>query len=216
MRWLSACCFVVLLFSGAWFGYAWYTAGEKPPFIPLPSSAYADTSYDESPVSPGAVASYTAPGANPRYISIPALHITNARVMTVALDKNRLLSMPRNIADAGWYKESAHPGQGYGAVLIDGHSRGASKDGIFANLGSLKDDDVIIIERGDGKKVRYTVVENKTEPVAEANTSGMKRLMTPYDSSKEGLGLMTNAGNWIPRDKVYDKRTLVRAVSTED
>jgi hypothetical protein len=38
--------------------------------------------------------------------------------------------------------------------------------------------------------------------------------MQPYDTSKEGLGLITNAGNWIPRDKVFDKRILLRAVLT--
>ena len=36
--------------------------------------------------------------------------------------------------------------------------------------------------------------------------------MTPYDGTKEGLGLITCAGNWVPRDKVFDKRILVRAV----
>jgi hypothetical protein len=43
----------------------------------------------------------------------------------------------------------------------------------------------------------------------------MKRLLTPFEPAKEGLGIITDAGNWVPRDKVFDKRILVRAVAEE-
>ena len=69
-----------------------------------------------------------------------------------------------------------------------------------------------MIERGDGKQIVYKVTENKTESLKDTNATGMQRLMTPYDGTKEGLGLITCAGNWVPRDKVFDKRILVRAV----
>lgn len=213
MRWLLSLVFVGLLIVAGWFTYQWFITGVKPPFLPLPAAALADPSIDESPVTQAMINSYTVPATQPRYISIPALNIANARVQSVGLTKHSLIDTPKNISDTAWYNKSATPGKGYGTVVIDGHNGGISRDGVFAGLSKLKKNDEIIIERGDGEKIRYSVMENETESLEEANTSGMKRLMTPFDSSKEGLGLITCAGNWVPRDKVFDKRVIVRAVA---
>lgn len=211
-RWL----FLIMLFAGFYaigsLALEWYTTGKRPSVLPLPASALADPSVDETPVSQAAIASYAVPATHPRYISISSLGINKARVQVVGLTKYNTVAMPRSISDAGWYSKSAYPGQGYGSVLIDGHNGGISRNGIFANLDKLRIGDSITIERGDGKKIRYTVVENKIESLKDANATGIKRLLTPYITAKEGLGLITCAGNWVPRDKVFDKRILIRAV----
>lgn len=212
-RWLLLVVSTALIALLGWYGYRWFTTGERPPVIPLPASAYADPSIDETTVSKSDIDNYTVPATHPRYISIPALNIDKARVKVVGLTKNNTLDTPRNISDTAWYDKSAFPGQGYGAVLIDGHNGGVSRDGVFVNLDKLKDGDKITIERGDGKKITYSVVENKTESLKDANSTGMQRLLTPFDPAKEGLGLITCAGNWVPRDKVFDKRIMVRAVA---
>lgn len=214
-RWLMLIVTAALLVSLGWFGYKWFTTGEKPPLVPLPAAALADASVDETPVTLADINSHKVPATHPRYISIPSLNVQKARVLPVGLTKQNTLDTPKNIADTAWYTKSATPGQGYGAVLIDGHNGGISRDGVFAKLEKLRKNDEIIIERGDGKIVRYRVMENKLETLKEANTTGMKRLMTPYDTGKEGLGLITCAGNWVPRDKVFDKRIMIRAVVSE-
>lgn len=211
-RWLFAGSFIVLLGASGWYGYQWYVTGDQPPVVPLPASALADPTVDESRVTINDIQNYTVPGDYPRYISIPALNVSNARVQVVGLTKNAILDTPKNISDTAWYDKSARPGQGYGAVLINGHNGGISRDGIFANLASLVKDDEIIVERGDGKKITYVVKENRTETLAEANATGMKRLMLPLDPSREGLSLITCAGKWIPRDKVFDMRIMIRAI----
>jgi len=212
IRWLICLVIVLVLVAVGYYAYEWYTTGSRPPLVPLPASAYADPSVDESPVTLADINNYKVPATHPRYISIPALGINKARVVIVGLTKNNTLDTPAKIADTAWYKDSAFPGQGYGEVVIDGHNGGISRNGIFVHLDQLKNDDKIIIERGDGKKFTYDVVENRTESLQDVNATGMQRLMTPYDSSNEGLGLITCAGNWIPRDRVFDKRILVRAV----
>ncbi|MDB5176395.1 MAG: Sortase family enzyme [Candidatus Saccharibacteria bacterium] len=211
-RWLLVIIFIILLSLAGWYGYKWFTTGDVPPIVPLPAAALADPSVDETKVTTTQIDSYTVPATHPRYISIPALGVIKARVQTVGLTKNNTLDTPKNISDTAWYNKSGIPGSGYGAVVIDGHNGGISRDGIFANLNKLKSGDEITIERGDGKKITYSVAENKTESLQDANTTGMQRIMTPYGSSQEGLGLITCAGNWVPRDKVFDKRVLVRAV----
>ena len=210
----------LLIFAGfvvflGWYGYEQFITGEKLPSASIAAPALANLSVDESPVTDVMIEQYTVPAAHPRYISIPALRIVNARVQSVGLTKDGTLDTPKNISDTAWYDKSVLPGQGSGSVIIDGHNGGISRDGIFAGLDKLKENDEIIIERGDGKKITYSVRENKTETLKETNASGMRRLMTPIDASKEGLGLITCAGNWVPRDKAFDKRTLVRAVAMD-
>lgn len=215
MRQLVIVLLGILTIVAVWFGLQWYTTGAQPPVVPLPAVATANPSVDETPVTQEEIDEYTVPPLQPRYISIPVLGVNKVRVQTVGLTENNLLDTPKNISDTAWYKDSATPGQGYGVVVIDGHNGGVTRDGVFADLASLQNGDEIIIERGDGKKFRYVVVENKTESLEEVNKTGMQRLLTPYDKTKEGLGLITCAGNWVPRDKVFDKRVLVRAVISE-
>lgn len=213
--WTASVVVVALLCITGWYAYQWFITGDKPPLVPLPASALADTSVDESPVSDQMIDSYTVLATHPRYISIPALNVDKARVQVVGLTKNNVLDTPRNLSDTAWYDKSATPGQGYGQVVIDGHNGGVSRNGIFVNLDKLAIGDLIMIERGDGKQITYKVVENKTESLKDTNATGMQRLLAPYDNSKEGLGLITCAGNWVPRDRVFDKRILVRAVAVD-
>lgn len=210
-RWILIL-FVIVLSATAWSAYSWYMQRLEPPVIPLPD-AVTDSIVDESVVPKAAVDNYTVPATHPRYISIPSLGIARARVQEVGLTKTNALDTPRNISDTAWYRQSAHPGEGYGVVLIDGHNGGMSRDGVFVNLDKLKTNDQIIIERGDGQIYTYRVVEDRTESLRDVNTTGMERLMTPYDSTKEGLGLITCAGNWSPHSRQFDKRILVRAVA---
>lgn len=204
----------VLICVASYYAYIWYTKGDLPP-VPVPAQAKADPSVDETPITPAQVDSYTVSATHPRYISIPALSVQKARVVEVGLTKYNVLDTPRNIADTAWYNKSALPGNGSGAVVIDGHNGGISKNGVFVNLGSLKRGDEIIVERGDGKKITYLVQENRTMSLQQANTTGMKDMMQPVDPSHEGLSLITCAGNWVPRDKVFDKRVMVRAVAQD-
>lgn len=214
-RWLAVAVIVLLIIVAGALLLNWYITGIKPPLLPLPASALADTSVNEEMISRQEIDGYTVPATQPRFISIPVLGIEKARVQAVGLGKNRELEMPENIHDTGWYKESAMPGQEYGTVVIVGHGKGVTSEGVFVRISELKNGDQIIIERGDGRKIAYQVVENKTESLIQANQSGIKRLFTPYDETKEGLGLIAPAGNWIPKDSEFDKRVLVRAVVSE-
>lgn len=215
-KWLASLAVVAGILTAGLMLYNWFNTGEKPGLIPLPASALADPTVDESPVNLAMINEYKVPATHPRYITIPSLGIDRARVQSVGLTKNNMLDTPKNISDTAWYNKSALPGQGYGQTVIDGHNGGVSRDGVFAKLDKLKKNDEIIIERGDGKKITYYVTENKTELLKDVNETGMKRLMTPYVTSSGGLGLITCAGNWVPREKVFDKRVIVRAVEYKE
>lgn len=203
---------VVCLILCFWFTYRWYTTGDQPPIISLPSQFVSDPQVIESPVSSETINNYKVSATQPRYMTVQSINVEKVRVFPVGLTPYKSLELPKNIHDIGWYKESAFPGQGYGSVLLDGHGKGSSTNGPLFNLKNLQIGNLIIIERGDANKITYKVVEIRTEYIKEANVSGMKRLQTSYDFNKEGLGIIGLSGKWIPRDRIFDQRVLVRAI----
>ena len=209
-KWFFALVFVAVLVASGWFAYRWYTTGEEFP-LPIPIAS-ANPSVDESDIPKAEIDNYTVPATHPRYIDIPKLGISNVRVTKVGVTTNNLLDVPKNINDTAWYEKSVTPGQGYGAVLINGHNGGITKDGVFAKLSTLKPGDEITIERGDGKKFTYSVVENESITLQEVNSTGMKKLIRPADDEKEGLSLITCDGKWIPKLQQFDRRIMLRAV----
>lgn len=202
--------FIGLIVASVFIWYHYYTTGNLPLDVRV-SALQADPGVDESDVDQSDIDSHTVMGENPRYISIPSIGVEKSRVYQVGVTSSNQLEAPTNIHDTAWYEKSAKPGMGYGAVLINGHNGGATRDGIFAGLKELAIGDTIDIERGDGKRYSYEVKENHNMSLDEVNKSGMKMMMESADASKEGLNLITCDGNWIPQLKQYDKRIMLRA-----
>lgn len=213
VRWSLALILLSGIVAYSYFGFRWYNTGELSP-LPLPVAA-ADGSIDETPVTEKQITEHTVPAGNPRYLSIPSLGIGSARVTTVGVTQNNLLDVPKALDDTGWYAKSSTPGSGVGAVLIDGHNGGVSRNGVFAKLHTLKKSDQITIERGDGKRFTYEVHDVRDMPLEWVNQVGMKEMMKSVDPQKEGLSLITCSGKWIPKSKVFDRRVLVRATIVE-
>jgi LPXTG-site transpeptidase (sortase) family protein len=194
--------------------YSWYMTGSTPLDIPLPV-AKADARINEAPVTAEQVNTHEVGPLEPRYISIPSLGVSKARVMNVGLTDTNHLDVPQNIHDAGWFNKSATPGSGFGAVVIDGHSVGINENGVFIDLHKLQKGQLITIERGDGQQISYEVADNRTMSLDEANETGMQSMMSSADSSKEGLSLITCAGTWVPRMNMFDQRVMLRAVAID-
>lgn len=202
--------FLILALASLWYGYRFYTTGELPP-VPVPASAMQQD-VDETPVDDTKKAQHSVAPSHPKFISIPSLGIKNSRVFSVGVTENGELDTPTNIFDTGWYKESATPGTGVGALLMDGHNGGPTTDGVFKRLPELTRGETIIVERGDGEVFTYVVQENKAMTLNEANNGGMKMMAESADISKEGLNIISCIGTWIPKDQTYSDRQMLRAV----
>ena len=182
------------------------------------SQTVASHEVDETEVTQEKKDDYQVPNPSfPRYLSIPSLKISNARVVQIGTIKNTgQLDSPKSIYDAGWYTKSGLPGAGKGAVLIDGHNGGPTKGGIFENLGSLSKGSEIIIERGDGQRITYQVADNREMSVEdinnESNPLGMKTMLNSMDPKKEGLNMITCVGDWDYAKNTFNKRVMLRAV----
>lgn len=210
IAWLFWAGFFFISGATAWYGYRFYVAGELPP-VPIPV-ATARTDVDETPVTPEKKAEYTVPPTHPKLLSIAALNITDARVLNVGIKSNGEVDTPMNIHDIGWYNKSAMPGDGKGAVLLDGHNGGPTKGGVFEHLPKLREGAEIVMERGDGKKITYIVKENKTISLEDLNNGGMNQAVAPLQGDAQGLTLISCVGRWIPAQQTYDQRVVVRAV----
>lgn len=201
---------LVLAAVTGWLLYRWYMYGDEFP-VAVPALAVADPRVDEREVTKAQVAEHAVAPHEPRYVSVPSLGVDRARVFKTGLDQNNILGAPANISDVSWYEKSSTPGGG-GVVLIDGHNGGITRNGVFAELHSLKQGDSIVIERGDGKVFRYEVRENESMPLDEVNATGMKKLMQPVEPGQESLSVITCDGKWVPRLQQFDRRIMLRAV----
>jgi len=160
--------------------------------------------------APSNIRSYSVPPGDPRFITIPKLSV-EARVVKKNVDSNGQLGTPNNIFDTGWYQKSALPGDAGGAILIDGHVHGPTKQGVFYDLKKLVAGDVINIERGDSKKYNFKVVKIEYYPDDKVD---MAAAMMSVDPSKLGLNLITCTGKLRPGTTQYEQRLIVFAVAS--
>ena len=99
-------------------------------------------------------------------------------------------------------------------MLIDGHNGGPTMYGVFKQLPSLVQGDIIVIERGDGMLFHYAVVENR-EIALEESDNYMATALTSPQAGKESLTLISCSGEWSQSRYTYLSRQFVRALLVE-
>ncbi len=142
----------------------------------------------------------------PRYMYIPSINV-KAIVRSVGQTKTGQVGSPDNVYDTAWFNQSSKPGQA-GATLIDGHVSSWSTAGVFYNLKLLKPGQNIVIEKGDGSNITYTVVKTQ---IYDAASVDMAAVLNPVDPGRPGLNLITCAGSVIKGTNEFDKRIVVFA-----
>lgn len=163
---------------------------------------------EEVPPTEDTYISHVVAADEPRYLQIPSLGV-KARVLGLGLTATGAFDAPKNIFDTGWYTASSKPGVGAGAVLIDGHSTGLTKEGVFTRLGALAAGQKITVTRGDGRVISYSVVKVQKLPKTQVD---MGSLMLSQNPKRQGLNLITCSGSFSQRDFSFSERTLVYAV----
>ncbi|MBR0460603.1 class F sortase [Candidatus Saccharibacteria bacterium] len=176
------------------------------------SNIIANDNVDETEVTEDDLSKYTVAPDRPRFLIIDKLGI-KARVIEVGINNEGELATPRSIFDVGWYGLSAKPGQA-GTMLMDGHNGGPTKVGVFKYTPSLKEGDIITVERGDGAIFKYSVTDNVTIPLADADAYMETAQQSPVEGA-QSLTLITCTGEWSQPQQTYLSRQFTRAVLTE-
>lgn len=187
--------------------------GKPPPPTPVVTEEPRDvvTDLTGTPVEdpPGPTYKWKGRATDPKYIKLPTVGV-EAYVQAVGIDKNQQIAVPNNIHVAGWFVESARPGEN-GLSIIDGHVDGTSVGGVFRKLVQLKQDDQFTIEFGNGtvktfKVIRVTAVDlNKAADV----------LFSQDSKIKSQLNLITCGGTYDKKNKTYNQRIIVEASFVE-
>ena len=190
---------------------------------------------DETEPEPEEVASWasTLPSHYPAYITISAIGQIGRQVTPLGTTSDGALDTPYNLYQIGWYQSSGAPGQGSVGVY-DGHNGGPNVYGVLKSLPLLcsegetgtrtvPDDpslgtrdctgagDQIAIERADGKSYVYTVVENTTVLLSQADEYMSTAFTTPVHG-KEAITLITCTGEWSQTRGTYLSRQFTRAI----
>ena len=159
---------------------------------------------DERDIAADRINAYKTAPDQPRVLTIDKIGV-RSRVLDMNVNPDGSMQAPLNIFDAGWYIKSAKPGAP-GASVIDAHASGPTREGLFAYVDTLARGDTMTVERGDGQNFTYRVVATETVPL---DTVDMKKVLAPHADVKEGLNLITCAGNWAKDRKTFDHRTIV-------
>lgn len=126
-------------------------------------------------------------------------------IQKMGVDQNKQVAVPTNVHLAGWFANSVKPGQ-KGLAIIDGHVHGKKDVGVFLKIGELKKGDHFVIERGDGSKLEYEVIDNVS--VAEAKSAGVVFSADPRVVTGQ-VNLVTCGGQYDRAKGEYPNRVIV-------
>lgn len=195
----------VLVTYGAYGLWKWRSATSGPP--PVVSSEVVTVSTetpDETPPT-GTCESQGMTALQPQRVAIDSINVDGC-IERVGIDQHGAIAVPTNIYFAGWYVNSALPGE-EGLSIIDGHVLGRYNDAIFAHLAEVEPSTSIQITRADGEIREFSVVDVRT--FSEAETS--KHLFEKLPDVESQLTLITCGGTYDRGANTYDKRVIVRA-----
>ncbi|MFZ2560083.1 MAG: class F sortase [Candidatus Nanoperiomorbaceae bacterium] len=213
--WMRLAIVVLLLLAVVIISYWIYTRLNQSNIIKIQGANFNNNGISTTPITPSAIDNYKVPATHPRLLIIPSLQI-NARVSSLGAlpphNGGQQLDAPKNIYDVGWYDCTINPiaanrcatpklpndHNTTAAGLIDGHScEGYPMTCVFNNLARLQKGATITLQLGDASNINYVVQEVDT---ASLNQVDMNKMLKPIVSGRNGLNLITCAGDWTTKD----------------
>jgi hypothetical protein len=143
------------------------------------------------------------PTAPPVQLLIPTLNVHRA-VESVGVNRSRVMNLPVNAWNAGWYNGSPIPGAP-GDAVIEGHAGYPGQPMIFGRLSELRAGDQIVVVLADNSRRLFLVVSMASVPVGVAPT-GMAEIGGP-----PRLTLITCTGSFDATSFSYSRRLVVEA-----
>jgi sortase (surface protein transpeptidase) len=183
--------------------YALTTAPTPPP---QPTKAQAGTLSVHAKAS--APQPLALPASKPVSLRIPSIGV-DAPVDMLGLNSDGAVQVPAQPMHAGWYTDSASPGQLGAAVLLGHVDFYTTGPAVFYSLGSLNPGAAITVVRQDGTGATFTVTAVREYPKSDFPTAEV--YYAPGDSAQ--LRLVT-CGSWDPDMHAYTGNTVAFATLT--
>ncbi|HEU0192943.1 MAG TPA: sortase [Gaiellales bacterium] len=102
-------------------------------------------------------------------IRVPAIGV-DAAVLSLGLNRDGTLQVPRDAVDAGWWSGGTAPGLSGPAVIV-GHVNWDGRQGAFAHIGRLRPGQAILVTHRDGMTDRFLVTGSAIYPKSAFPTS---------------------------------------------
>lgn len=141
----------------------------------------------------------------PARLRVPSIGV-DAAVEAVGVKEGGAMATPSGFATTGWYKYGALPGEAGNAVIAGHVNNGLGLSGVFARLPEIAIGATITVADRSGRALNYVVVEKSQYATNEAPLQDIFSITGP-----SGLVLITCEGDWIPKERSYDKRLVVLA-----
>jgi hypothetical protein len=141
------------------------------------------------------------PTAPPVQLLIPTLNVHRA-VEGVGVNRSRVMNLPVNAWNAGWYNGSPIPGAP-GDAVIEGHAGYPGQPMIFGRLSELRAGDQIVVVLADKSRRLFLVVSMSSVPVG-VTPAGMAEIGGPAR-----LTLITCTGSFDANSFSYSQRLVV-------
>ncbi|RZQ62108.1 class F sortase [Amycolatopsis suaedae] len=103
-------------------------------------------------------------GLRPTQVRIPKINADSSLIsVTVNTEGEMAVPSAKQPMQAAWYRLSPVPGETGPAILL-GHVDGNKQPGIFFKLHELAEGDEILVNRSDGKELKFTVTKKQQVP----------------------------------------------------
>lgn len=143
---------------------------------------------------------------SPVWVDIPDIGVSSP-LLELGLQSDGTVAVPdlQQADQAGWYRYSPTPGETGPAVII-GHVDSKTGPAVFFELGSLKQNDRIKVERADGQVAIFTV-----DNVSSFDKQNFPTEQVYGDIDHAGLRLITCGGTYDKGSGGYQANTVVFA-----
>jgi hypothetical protein len=116
------------------------------------------------PAAPGS-------GSPPVWLAIPAIGVATPLVR-LGLEANGGMAVPADFGRAGWFTGGPAPGQ-VGPSVIAGHVDSRTGPAVFYRLRELRPGQAVLVERADGRRLRFVVEQARSYPKDQFPTAAV-------------------------------------------
>lgn len=153
------------------------------PAAPAPAASVPAS--DRGPATTGPLLD----AARPVAVSLPSIGAGSPRLVSLGLEPDGAMEVPRDFDLAGWYRYGPTPGE-LGPAVIAGHVDSAAEGpAVFFRLAALRPGDEVVVDRADGRQAVFTV-----ERVEQHPKDGFPTLEVFGDTDHAALRLVTCGG----------------------
>jgi sortase (surface protein transpeptidase) len=143
----------------------------------------------------------------PARVSIPAIGVDS--VLTgIGVDGSGALVPPADVDQAGWFAAGPAPGE-VGPAVLAGHVDDRTGPAVFFRLEELTAGDQVVVTRGDGQPVAFTVTRVAAYPKSDFATAEVYGPTTGPE-----LRLITCGGTFDRSRRRYQDNVVVYATAT--